>query len=113
MKNEQGNVNNLADKTVHKHLKSLGYVFPQNTEDFERLEKEVSETQISKPESFKDPMKFIGRKLKKYQQHEQTFEAYEQNFAQAAREGNEISDDIKKQMALDKKIAKNKKGGAQ
>ena len=38
MKNEQGNANNLVDKTVHKHLKSLGYVFPQNKEDFEKLE---------------------------------------------------------------------------
>jgi mRNA-degrading endonuclease HigB of HigAB toxin-antitoxin module len=109
MKNEQGNANNLVDKTVHKHLKSLGYVFPQNKEDFEKLEEEVSNTKISKPESFKDPLKFLGRKLKKYQQQEQSFEAYEQNLAQAAREGNEISDDVKKQMEQDKKISKNKK----
>jgi hypothetical protein len=106
MKNEQGNVNNLVDKTVHKHLKSLGYVFPQNKEDFEKLEEEVSKTKISKPESFKDPLKFLGRKLKKYQQQEQSFEAYEQNLAQAAREGNEISDDVKKQMEQDKKNRK-------
>ena len=108
MKNAQGNVNNLGDKTVHKHLKSLGYVFPQNKEDFEKLEQEVSETKISKPESFKDPLKFIGRKLKKYQQQEQSSETYEQNLAQAAREGNEISDEVKKQMDKDKKISKQK-----
>lgn len=109
MKNEQGNSNNLVDKTVHKHLKSLGYVFPQNKEDFEKLEEEVSKTKISKPESFKDPLAFLGRKLKRYQQQEQSSESYEQNLAQAAREGNEISDDVKKQMEQDKKIAKNKR----
>lgn len=112
MSNDMNNIQDLLDDSIQKSLRTLGLTFPKNAADFKKLELDISKANIIQPNRLKDPSSFLSKRS--YHADKQHVELqnesdYQQNLAQAAREGNKISEDIKKKMADDKqKIKKGK-----
>lgn len=98
-------VDDYLDPQLKESLKKLGLVPPQTLEDYERLEEELKKSPLKKPASLEDPFAFIENEPKSRTAKLATDadSEYQQNLAQAAREGKSIADHIKKKMEEDKK----------
>jgi len=110
-----GNIKNIDeyfDPEILEALKSLGLVPPQTYKDYIKFEQRIMEEKLQKPPSLMDPFIFLERDPKK--RHNEKFipeiKNYEQNLAQAAREGKSIPDSIKKKMKEDKDNCSNTDG---
>lgn len=104
MNKEINKIDDLFDNSIGRSLRRMGYIFPSTAADFKRIEEEISKEGIKQPEGLKDPFEFIGkRKFKKaLGDAVEDQNDYSLKLAQAAREGKEIPEDIKKKMAEDK-----------
>lgn len=111
MNDEINNMKDLLDDDIHKSLSKLGFLFPKSVDDFNKLEFEIKKNPIAQPDRLKDPFHFLGQRS--YYIAGQKIETeefdYPQNLAQAAREGKDIPEDIKRKMAEDKAISKRNK----
>ena len=98
----------LFDDEIHQTLRTLGFTFPKTIDDFGKLlfsEEIVGE---APPEDLRDPYVFL--KAVRFKKHmdiksREIGQDYSQKFAQAAREGNKISDEVKKKMEEDRRRA--------
>jgi hypothetical protein len=114
MNNGKDNFDDLFDDNIGKSLRELGFLFPKTDAEFKTLEKEIKNSKMPQLNRLKDPYAFLGKRSYKKQQLTIGFnfrDGYGQNFAQAAREGNCISDELKQKMAEDKKKANDKNKG--
>lgn len=112
MKNDNNHMDDLFDDGIARSLKALGIVFPRTVADFERIEKKIAAKQNIQPERLKDPYSFLGKRTFKGERSTtEQQDDYSQSLAQAAREGNTISNETKKKMAEDKLKANQKKNG--
>lgn len=105
MSNGINNMDDLLDDGISRSLSELGFIFPKTLDDFKILDNQAKSSKIIQPDSIKDPFKFFGKRAFKSNQlqgHEYSQTKYLQSFAQAAREGNVISDEIKRKMTEDK-----------
>lgn len=112
MNNEHNNMDDLFDDNIGKSLRQLGYVFPQTTADFKHIENLAKKQPLPQPDRLKDPYQFLGKRSFKSNAGASNGESlgdYSSNLSQAAREGRNISDDIKAKMAQDKLKASQKK----
>lgn len=103
------NQKNNADqhKAFYEALKSYGYIFPETEEDLEKFEISILKMKFSIPDNLNDPGRILteGRIEKSSQFNLFYDEQVEENLAQAAREGSDISSDVWEQMEKDRKRA--------
>ena len=114
MDNALNNMDDLLDDNIGKSLRQLGFTFPKTAGDFKRLEEYVKNNKNTMPARLQDSNSFLNKRAFKpsiaHGSDEEQGE-YFQKLAQAARDGNEITDEIKKRMAEDKlKSGKKQKG---
>lgn len=110
---ELNNMDDLLEDSIGKALRELGYVFPRTLDEFKHIQECVEKKNIAMPSRLQDPYSFLGKKLFSHSAPPlQEQGEYFQQLSQAARDGNVISDDIKKKMENDKKNAR-KKGSEQ
>ena len=103
MSNIINNMDDLCDDNIGNSLRRLGYAFPKTASDFRRIDSEVKNNNSTPPGRLKDPFNFLGKRCFKKDIHiEGDKKVFIQNLSQAAREGNDISDEIKRKMAEDK-----------
>lgn len=104
MDKEINNIDDLFDDSIGRSLRHMGYLFPSTAADFKRIEGEISKEGVKQPAGLKDPFEFIGKRRFKKALGDAVEDQndYSLKLAQAAREGNEIPEDIKKRMAEDK-----------
>ncbi|MDR0683012.1 MAG: hypothetical protein LBG15_14360 [Dysgonamonadaceae bacterium] len=99
------------EKYLNNALKQYGYLFPETDSQIAVLEKNLENIHL--PEEFEIPdFVFDGKRRK----HESTIISInnsegEKNWAIAARDGKDISDDIKLKMKSDKEDARKKQNG--
>lgn len=109
MNNEINNIDDLFDDSIDSSLRQLGFVFPSSSADFNQIEENLKNDKFSKPASLQDPYSFLGkRRFNSGSKKLANPNDYSVQLAQAARDGSEISDEIKTKMAEDK--LKSKKG---
>lgn len=99
------------DKSLSKHLRASGDLFPQSEEEFlDALDKMPEEMEL--PEKFKDPFKILNAGSGVSELQLESFEDHnvEENLSRAAREGGDIPEAIKRRMEADRKGAEKKKG---
>ena len=99
------NIDEFLDPQILYSLKSLGLVAPQTLEDYIKLEQELEKNPLKKPPKLENPVAFLEHepKVRPIASVPNNVNEYEQNFAQAAREGKSIPDHIKQKMKNDKK----------
>ena len=109
---DKKNIEEFLDPDIQGSLKRLGLVPPQSVDDYIKLEQELKQTPIKKPTKLKDPMTFLERepKVKRSAYPFDKVKAYQQNLAQAAREGKLIPDHIRQKMKQDKQNSKKSNG---
>ena len=99
------NIDDFLDDELHQSLTKLGYIFPSTINDFKEIIKSTKEEKRKQPKQLKDPYKFLNNKV---YNHNKNWVAtsnesdYSEIFAQAAREGKQISEEIKNEMQKDK-----------
>jgi len=112
MKNDNSYIDDLFDDGIARSLNALGFVFPRTAADFDLIETKIANQQNIQPERLKDPYSFLGKRAFKGDRTIVKDQVdYSQSLAQAAREGNVISDDVKRKMAEDKLRANQKQNG--
>lgn len=101
------NQNNLFDqeKSFHKALKMHGYIFPEKEFELREFEESISKMSFIIPEKFNNVLAILqdGRieNVGKFNSFSDL--QIEENLAQAAREGSSISEEVLKQMEIDRK----------
>lgn len=93
---------------LEKALRSIGYDLPKTEEEVVNSKRSLNDEEIPPiPESIDNPLKIINQELitKVPLKIKRLNMEVEQNLARAAREGNEISEDVKRQMQKDRKRA--------
>lgn len=98
-------MDSFLDDELHKALSKLGYIFPTTIEDFKEIKEKADKKTPRQPERLKDPFTFLNNHVYKCEENFKELNIvgnYSQNFAQAAREGKTISEEIKKEMQNDK-----------
>lgn len=108
MNKELNYSDDLFDDEMHRSLRTLGLIFPKTIDDFRKLL--LSEEVVGEipPVGLRDPYAFLkAARFKKYTNTKliEIGQDYSQKFAQAAREGNEISEEVKKKMEEDRRKA--------
>jgi hypothetical protein len=99
------------EKEFHKALKAFGHLFPTTEDEVEAFEQsfdnELKTPTTSKPKA----LDILKRGYMKYAlpMNLQLNKNVEENLARAAREGREISEDIKEQMKKDRDDTRKKK----
>ncbi|SDP99717.1 hypothetical protein SAMN05428975_5130 [Mucilaginibacter sp. OK268] len=109
MNNEINHIDDLFDDSISKSLRKLGFIFPRTCADFNKIEENIKVNKLSMPMNLRDPSVFLGKKV--FQNHSAitlSLSDYTMKLAQAAREGNDISEEVKDKMEKDKLAAKNK-----
>lgn len=109
MNNEINHIDDLFDDSVSKSLRKLGFIFPRSCADFNKIEENIKVNKLTIPINLRDPFVFLGKKV--FQKHSAitlSLSDYSMQLAQAAREGNNISDDVKDKIEKDKLAAKKK-----
>lgn len=109
MNNEINHIDDLFDDSISKSLRKLGFIFPRSCTDFNQIEENIKVNNLAIPINLRDPSVFLGKKV--FQNHAAitlSLSDYSMQLAQAAREGNDISEDVKDKMEKDKLAAKNK-----
>ena len=106
------NINEILDPDIQARLKVAGLIPPQTIIDYEELEKKLKKKPLKKPAKLKDPYAFLEResKVKIIDATLDNVKKYEQNLAQAAREGKLIPEHIRQKMKTDKKNSKQSDG---
>lgn len=109
MNSDINNIDDLFDDSLSKSLTQLGFLFPKTIADFKRIEQHIKNNRIPQPDRLKDPYVFLNKHLFKggIQGNENDLN-YSENLAQAAREGKEMTDEVKKKMLEDKLKARKK-----
>lgn len=108
MSDDLNRIDDMLNYDISRSLQKLGFTFPKTIEDFDRLLAIDDQYMVSPPEYIIDPYVFLEKSVSgknKRRSASKTLEVpqdYSQKFAQAAREGKEITDDIKRKMAADK-----------
>lgn len=99
------NIDDFLDDELHQSLSKLGYIFPSTISDFKEIIKSTKEKKRKQPKQLKNPYEFLNHKVyncdKKFISINDEAE-YSEKFAQAAREGKQISEEIKNEMQIDK-----------
>jgi hypothetical protein len=98
-------IDDFMNDNIHEALEGLGFIFPKTINDFNKIEKDVNRRKRKQPEQLKDPFKFLNQRVYRDAMNLTSFpteQDYSQNFAQAAREGKTISEDLKLKMSEDK-----------
>lgn len=108
------NIDDFLDDELHQSLSKLGYIFPSTISDFKEIIKSTKEEKRKQPKQLKDPYEFLNHKV--YNSDKKFISAndgadYSEKFAQAAREGKQISEEIKNEMQKDKLKSRDKKSG--
>lgn len=108
------NIDDFLDDEIHQSLSKLGYIFPSTISDFKEIIKSTKEKKRKQPKQLKDPYEFLNHKA--YNSDKKFISAndeadYSEKFAQAAREGKQISEEIKNEMQKDKLKSRDKKSG--
>jgi len=117
MNEDEKNSDDLLDHGISKILQKLGAIFPKTVADFAQLELDEKSFGATPPTSIEDPYAFLNETRFKRHLDLKVIkigqgQGYSQNFAQAAREGKNISLDVKNKMAQDKiKSSQNKNSG--
>lgn len=106
------NIDDFLDDELHQSLSKLGYIFPSTISDFKEIIKSTKKEKRKKPKQLKDPYEFLNHKV--YNSDKKFISAndeadYSEKFAQAAREGKQISEEIKNEMQKDKLKSRDKK----
>src|SRR5690554_616097 len=104
MNNEINNIDDLFDDSISRSLKHLGIVFPRTFADLKKINENLYDPKVIKSGSLTDPYSFLGKR--RFSRHVEAVliqNDYFNNLSQAAREGREISDEIRKKMAEDKR----------
>ena len=106
------NIDDFLDDELHQSLSKLGYIFPSTISDFKEIVKSTKEGKRKQPKQLKDPYKFLNHKV--YNPNENLITVndetdYSEIFAQAAREGKQISEEVKIEMQNDKLKSRDKK----
>ncbi len=98
------NIEEFLDPQILVALITLGLIPPRDINDYEKLEQDLKKNPLKKPLKLKDPFAFLERDAKIIAINNKLTESpkYNQNFAQAAREGKSIPEHIKQKMKLDK-----------
>lgn len=112
MSNQIENMDDLLDDSIDRSLRTLGFVFPRAEDHFRRLDDHAKNSKTIQPDRIKDPLEFLGKRAFKRPKAlvpEEVPNEYFQSFAQAAREGKAISDEVKQKMLDDKLKARDKK----
>jgi hypothetical protein len=92
-------------------LKKYGYLFPETPEELECLKIRLSNKNIEIPQELDNPMEIIKRG---YIELKDSFDIennniVEENLAQAAREGKEITPEVQSEMDKDREAAEKKR----
>lgn len=108
MKNKIKITDSDFDSILNNSLRSQGYLFPENDEQIVFFEKNIKQCNI--PDKFKSPEFVFEGKRKKFKRKEFITENTEDDvkWSIAAREGKELSEDIKQQMIKDREEARKK-----
>lgn len=95
------------EENLYRALKSYGHIFPETDEELILFEKTISQMKFIVPEKFQDPQVLLNKgKVEKISNFHSFYDhEIEENLAQAAREGGEISEDILRQMEKDREEA--------
>lgn len=110
IKNSNQDEFELDDK-FREELKAAGHLFPESGEEIIRAFDKITSAEPL-PEHLKDPFKIIHSTTHSDEIHFIQFnKTIEENLAAAAREGSEISDDVKKEMEKDRKKAEEENKG--
>ena len=105
------NIDDFLDDELHQSLSKLGYIFPNTISDFKEIIKSTKKEKHKQPKQLKDPYKFLNHKV--YNPNENLITVndetdYSEIFAQAAREGKQISEEVKIEMQNDKLKSRDK-----
>lgn len=105
------NIDDFLDDELHQSLSKLGYIFPSTISDFKEIIKSTKEKKRKQPKQLRDPYEFLNHKV--YNSDNKLISInkeseYSEKFAQAAREGKQISEEIKKEMQKDKLKSRDK-----
>ena len=108
MSNELNFSDDLFDDEIHQTLRTLGLIFPKTKDDFRKLLFSEETAGEAPPEDLRDPLVFL--KAVRFQKHMdiksiEIGQDCSQKFAQAAREGNKISEEVKNKMEEDRRKA--------
>jgi hypothetical protein len=98
------------EKAFFKALKKYGYIFPESEEELKLSEENISMMDLEIPDKLDDPLEIlkVGR-IEKVSGFNSFYNVeLEENLAQAAREGSNITDDVWEQMEKDRKKEENK-----
>lgn len=105
------NIDDFLDDELHQSLSKLGHIFPSTISDFKEIIKSTKEEKRKQPKQLKDPYEFLNHKV--YNSHKKLISIndeaeYSEKFAQAAREGKQISEEVKNEMQNDKLKSRDK-----
>ncbi len=105
MSNPINSIDDLFDDQIGKFLRRLGYSFPKSEADFKQIESHIKMNKAVEPERLKNPYTFLGKRS--FSRHAASIPgdgqtSYSQDLSQAAREGKNISEEIRKKMTEDK-----------
>lgn len=105
------NIDDFLDDELHQSLSKLGYIFPNTISDFKEIIISTKKEKRKQPKQLKDPYKFLNHKV--YNQNKNLINIndeadYSEIFAQAAREGKQISEEVKNEMQKDKLESRDK-----
>ena len=112
MSDDKNNEEYITLKMLHKGLINNCNGFPTSIEEVEIVEEYLSKQEIEIPQILKDPSNVFKRKDKKKPTNtiifpQSTSKETCDNFAQAARDGGEISKSVREKMIQDRKRAEN------
>ena len=99
----------MSNKKIIELFKSKGFLFPSTSEEIEEFEKN-NDLEMEILKDWNNPTDILKRGIVKLEKFDiLTSNLDISNLSIAAREGKEISEQIRKQMKEDKKNAKKKK----
>ena len=96
------------DNILENSLRSQGYLFPENDQQMELFEKNIGQCNI--PDKFISPEFVFEGKRKEFNKKKLIIQKVEDdvNWSIAAREGKELSEEIKLQMIKDREETRKK-----
>ena len=100
-------IDNNEEKAFYKALKYYGIIFPETEEEITRFSERISQMTFKIPKKLDDPLAILEEgKVEKVGKFNSFNDEYvDDNLAQAARDGSEITEDIWEKMKKDRKDA--------
>jgi hypothetical protein len=102
---------NDIEIAFYNALKKYGYLFPETQEELDCLRIRLSNKNIEIPKEFDNPMEIIKRGFMELKDgfDIESDNIVEENLAQAAREGKEITPDVQNKMDKDREAVEKKR----